>query len=108
MGSSSKTAPSRKRKGPTKPQLAARAANLRAHKEDLPSTSAPLPPPNPPPNPVVPAKDWKHEYQKLQRRHRHALKRETKLVDGIEIWDDENRAYRERKEDLWELCQREW
>ncbi|KAF7351568.1 hypothetical protein MSAN_01589300 [Mycena sanguinolenta] len=83
MGSGNILRPSRKRKGPTKAQKAARAANLRAYKENLdPTKSAAASSSAPvlvPPKPVVPPKDWKHEYEKLQRKYRHSKSRQKKL-----------------------------
>lgn len=80
MGSGHKTAPAHRLKGPTKAQKAARAANLRAYKENLaPSASAPLAPQKPPQKPVKEVKNWKHEFQKLQRRLRHSKTHQNKL-----------------------------
>lgn len=45
----------------------------RADKENI------RPTPPPPPKPVVPPKDWRHEYQKLQRKYWHSKSRLKKL-----------------------------
>ncbi|KAJ7888777.1 hypothetical protein B0H13DRAFT_2341836 [Mycena leptocephala] len=58
------------------PWKVARLRNLPSNKENVaPSASTALPPQKP----VAPPKDWKHEFQKLQRRHRHTKTRQKKL-----------------------------
>ncbi|KAJ7021484.1 hypothetical protein C8F04DRAFT_1314480 [Mycena alexandri] len=72
MGSGARKPLSKRRKKPTAAQLAARIANLPQNKENIP----------PPPIPCqksLPPKNWKHEYEKLQRRFRESKKRQAKL-----------------------------
>ncbi|KAF7362667.1 hypothetical protein MVEN_00616000 [Mycena venus] len=87
MGSGAKIAPSDRHKGTSKAQKATRAANLRTYKENLHASkenlAPPTPAPIPPAKPVALAKDWRHEYQKLARRYRHAKTRTKKLEEDL-------------------------
>ncbi|KAF7326545.1 hypothetical protein MVEN_02607600 [Mycena venus] len=76
MGSGATRPLSKKRKKPTEAQIAARLRNLPGNKENI---APPFSAPKPPPKPVAKPKDWKHEYQKLQRKYRHSKTRQTKL-----------------------------
>ncbi|KAJ7910770.1 hypothetical protein B0H13DRAFT_1876365 [Mycena leptocephala] len=76
MGTGNKTAPSKKKKKSTAAQKVAKLRNIPSNKENIaPSASTALPPQKP----VAPPKDWKHEFQKLQRRHRYTKTRQKKL-----------------------------
>jgi hypothetical protein len=76
MGTGNKTAPSKKKNKSTAAQKVARLRNLPSNKENIaPSASTALPPQKP----VAPPKDWKHKFQKLQRRHRYTKTRQKKL-----------------------------
>ncbi|KAJ6614270.1 hypothetical protein B0H10DRAFT_2221433 [Mycena sp. CBHHK59/15] len=65
-----------KRKKPTEVQITARLHNLPRNKENI---TPPCSAPKPPPKPIAKSKDWKHEYQKLQRKYRHSKMRQNKL-----------------------------
>ncbi|KAJ6563864.1 hypothetical protein B0H19DRAFT_1067470 [Mycena capillaripes] len=80
MVSGKKITAGNKHKRTTPAQRAARSRNLHSYKENIPPAVAV---PGPPPKQVTPPKDWKKEYEKLQRRFRHSKAREKKLEADI-------------------------
>ncbi|KAJ7844694.1 hypothetical protein B0H13DRAFT_1908759 [Mycena leptocephala] len=66
----------------TAAQKVAKLRNIPSNKENIaPSASTALPPQKP----VAPPKDWKHEFQKLQRRHRYTKTRQKKLEASLQL-----------------------
>ncbi|KAJ6529037.1 hypothetical protein DFH09DRAFT_934946, partial [Mycena vulgaris] len=80
MGSGKTTPASRKSKKRSPAQNFASLKHLSDAKENI----APVTPPSPAPQKAPPAvKDFKHEYQKLQRKFRHSKAREKKLQEDL-------------------------